>query len=289
MMKKERFTRIAASSILALAVVAAGVTMYRSEVNKKDQEIQEQEMLPEGDSPQEETAKHTEEDAKEQENASGTQESSGTEASSAQAAPEENAGESAADVSGNGVVQETPETAAAPEDVTAGTEDTAAVPQEDAVQDTSSAQVENSPQLNFSDGTVISWPVNGTPVIDYSMDATVYFPTLDVYKYSPAMVLGAPEGSPVYAACAGTVTSITEDAEVGTLMTVDLGNGYQALYGQLKDVTVEAGQTLAEGQQLGAVAAPTKYYAEEGSNLYFAMTKDGQPVDPTLYLAPLTE
>lgn len=287
-MKKERFTRIAVSSILALAVVAAGVTMYRSQVNKKNQEIQEQEMLPEGESPQEDTAKHTEEDAKVQENASGNQENSDAEDSSAQAVPEESAGENAADVSGNGVVQETPETGVALEDAAAGTENASGEIQEE-VQDTSADQVETAPQLNFSDGTVISWPVNGTPIIDYSMDATVYFHTLDVYKYSPAMVLSAPEGSPVYSACAGTVVSVEEDAEVGTLVTMDLGNGYQAMYGQLKDVTVEAGQTLAEGEQLGAVSLPTKYYTEEGSNLYFAMTKDGQPIDPSLYLAPLTE
>lgn len=288
-MKKERFTRIAATGILALAVVAAGVTMYRSEVNKRDREIQEQEMLPEGDSPQEETAKHTQEDTREQENTLGDQENSGTEASSAQTAPEDSIGENAADVSGNGVVQETPEAGVNPEDVTAGAENVPGELPEEEVQDTSADQVENVPELNFSDGTVISWPVNGTPIIDYSMDATVYFPTLDVYKYSPAMVLGVPEGSPVYAACAGKVVSIQEDAEVGTLITMDLGNGYQAMYGQMREVVVEKGQTLSEGDQLGIVAAPTKYYAEEGSNLYFAMTKDGQPVDPTLYLAPLTE
>ena len=180
-MKKERFTRIAVSSILALAVVAAGVTMYRSQVNKKNQEIQEQEMLPEGESPQEDTAKHTEEDAKVQENASGNQENSDAEDSSAQAVPEESAGENAADVSGNGVVQETPETGVALEDAAAGTENASGEIQEE-VQDTSADQVETAPQLNFSDGTVISWPVNGTPIIDYSMDATVYFHTLDVYK-----------------------------------------------------------------------------------------------------------
>ena len=65
---------------------------------------------------------------------------------------------------------------------------------------------------------------------------------------------------------------------------MDMGNGFQAVYGQLQDVCVEPQQTVAAGTVIGTVAAPTKYYSEEGANLYFAMTKDGQAVDPVMYL-----
>jgi septal ring factor EnvC (AmiA/AmiB activator) len=41
---------------------------------------------------------------------------------------------------------------------------------------------------------------------------------------------------------------------------------------------------LDVGDEMGCVAAATKYYALEGNNLYFAMEKDGVPVDPTEYL-----
>ena len=163
-----------------------------------------------------------------------------------------------------------------------GEEQAVSEPAGEMAEQTAGNQVENAPVLNFTEDTVISWPLQGSPVIDYSMDATVYFPTLDVYKYSPAMVLGAPEGTPVCAAAEGTVTGISEDAEIGTVMTVDVGNGYEMIYGQLKDVTVEEGQVLSEGEQLASVSAPTKYYAEEGSNLYFAMRKDALPQIPPL-------
>ncbi len=105
------------------------------------------------------------------------------------------------------------------------------------------------------------------------MDQTVYFPTLDQYKLSPAIAVQAVEGAPVTAAADGTVYSIEEDAQTGTTLTMELGSGYQAVYGQLKDLCVEEGDTVTEGTVIGYVSAPTKYYSKEGNNLYFAMKK----------------
>lgn len=33
------------------------------------------------------------------------------------------------------------------------------------------------------------------------------------------------------------------------------------------------------GDAIGSVAAPTKYYSTEGSNVYFALTHNGEPVN----------
>lgn len=138
--------------------------------------------------------------------------------------------------------------------------------------------------LNFTEESLMEWPVEGSVIIDYSMDSTVYYPTLDVYKVNPAIVVSAEVGTPVKAAVAGTVTSITENEETGTTVTMDLGNGYEAVYGQLQDLAVWEGETVDIGAVLGTVSNPTKYYLEEGSNVYFAMRKDGTPVDPITYL-----
>ena len=67
-------------------------------------------------------------------------------------------------------------------------------------------------------------------------------------------------------------------------MTVDMGNGYQAVYGQLKDVPFAAEQYVTAGSVLGYVNEPTKYYSKEGANLYFALQKAGSPLDPLQYL-----
>ena len=120
--------------------------------------------------------------------------------------------------------------------------------------------------------------------MDYNMSGTVYYKTLNQYKYNPALILGSEVGNPVVASAKGIVDSIEVDEETGTTLTMNIGNDYSLIYGQLKDVTVSEGEVVEQGTILGYVSEPTKYYCEEGSNLYFQMKKDGQPVDPMLYL-----
>ena len=147
-----------------------------------------------------------------------------------------------------------------------------------------SANVQEAPKLSFSEDTLMEWPVDGNILLDYNMDQTVYFPTLDQYKLSPAIAVQAVEGAPVLASVTGTVYSIEDNAQTGTTVTMEIGSGYQVVYGQLTDLTVQEGDTVKEGEVIGYVGTPTKYYSKEGSNLYFAMKKDGEPIDPIAYL-----
>lgn len=140
------------------------------------------------------------------------------------------------------------------------------------------AVVEKS--LSFTESDGLLRPVSGEILMNYSMDASVYFETLAQYKYNPAVIFSAAEGTTVNACAAGKVINVYEDAQIGKAVTLDLGDGYQATYGQLKDVNVSVDSYVEEGDFIGAIAAPTKYYTLEGSNLYFQLTKDGTPVNP---------
>ena len=143
--------------------------------------------------------------------------------------------------------------------------------------------VQESP-LVFSEEDVLSWPVDGNVIIPYSMEQTVYFSTLDQYKYNPALVIAGEVGEEVWAATDGEVTSITVDAQTGTTVTVNLGDGYEAIYGQLGEVHVKQGDRIDEGVLIGYLGEPTKYYSVEGCNLYFQLLKDGEAVNPLHYL-----
>ena len=81
-----------------------------------------------------------------------------------------------------------------------------------------------------------------------------------------------------------TVTAIEESAQTGLTVTLDMGNGYSAVYGQLKDVQVKTGDYVAAGSAIGSLNEPTKYYSVEGTNLYFQVLKDGEPVDPMNFM-----
>ncbi len=139
--------------------------------------------------------------------------------------------------------------------------------------------------VNFSEQSHLLWPVDGNVLMGYNMDQTVYFATLDQYKYNPATIIASVEGDQVIAGAPGIVKSIDVTAQTGTTVNIDLGNGYEVLYGQLKDVPLNVGDYVAANSVVGYVAQPTKYYVSEGCNLYFEMRKDGQPINPVAYVS----
>ncbi len=143
---------------------------------------------------------------------------------------------------------------------------------------------EKTDALVFDGSEALAWPVVGNVIMNYSMDSYVYYATLGQYRYSDAIVIGATEGEHITAAADGVVTSVFYDEEIGNGMTVALGSGYELTYGQLSDIQVAEGDTINKGDLLGTVAAPTKYYTLEGTNVYFRMTKDGEPVNPLTLL-----
>ena len=151
--------------------------------------------------------------------------------------------------------------------------------------DTPAISTAMQPTLSFSDNDSLVWPVVGNILINYSMDKTIYFPTLDQYKYNPAIVIQANEGDMITAAAAGKVTSVFTDPQIGNAVTMDLGNGYEITYGQLTGILVSEGSYVSMGDMIAQVAAPTKYYSVEGTNVYFKLTKDGEPVNPMTRLS----
>lgn len=150
----------------------------------------------------------------------------------------------------------------------------------DQEENTTALSTAMQPALTFSDSDTLVWPIVGNILINYSMDKTVYFPTLQQYKYNPAIIIQANEGDLITAATAGKVSSVFKDTQIGNGITMELGGGYEATYGQLTNILVSEGSYVAAGDVIAEVAAPTKYYSVEGTNVYFKLTKDGEPVNP---------
>lgn len=269
-MTKNRIVKYATNTALLAVLAAAGIGAYQLGTSKPEENIQEEQDFVEMEQSTEEEPMvdvGTTEVEADMENTSG-------------------------DLAGTEMADEnnSSETESAQEETTL--EEESQQPEEEGITgqagenettDAAAGAVE-APVLSFSEETQMEWPVNGNILLDYNMDQTVYFPTLDQYKLSPAISVQAAEGAPVLASVPGTVYSIEQNAQTGTTVTMEIGSGYQAVYGQLKDLAVEEGETVEKGTVIGYIAAPTKYYSEEGSNLYFAMKKDGKPIDPIAYL-----
>ena len=136
----------------------------------------------------------------------------------------------------------------------------------------------------FTEESTLTWPASGAVIMGYSMDQTVFFQTLEQYKYNPAMIISGEVGESINASAAGIVTDIEETAQTGTTVTLDMGNGYSAVYGQLADVGLSIGDYINAGETIGTLKEPTKYYSVEGPNLYFQVLKDGEPLDPMNFM-----
>jgi murein DD-endopeptidase MepM/ murein hydrolase activator NlpD len=134
--------------------------------------------------------------------------------------------------------------------------------------------------LSFTEGDSLVLPIIGDVIMDYSMDSAVYHATMQQYKYSPALIIAANEGDVVTAAVDAKVTDVYSDAQTGKTISFDIGGGYELTYGQLENITVNVGDTVSAGDVVANVAAPTIYYSEEGANIYYKLTKDGEPTDP---------
>lgn len=134
--------------------------------------------------------------------------------------------------------------------------------------------------LNFTESSSMVWPVRGNVLLDYSMDQTIYFPTLDQYKCNPGIVIQSDVSAPVAAPANARVTEVGVSDEIGNYVVLDLGNEYTAVCGQLKEISAAEGEYLEAGQTLGYVAEPTKYYSVEGVNVFFELKHKGETVDP---------
>lgn len=174
---------------------------------------------------------------------------------------------------------------ASAKDAAAAENESAEVAEDEPEADTEEAEMAgNVLNAGYSSENAMSWPVRGEVIMDYSMDKTIYYPTLQEYKCNPSILIQSEEGTDVAAAFSGTVADVYHDAQPGTVVEMSLGNGYEAYYGQLENVDVAVGDTVRQGQIIGTVSTPTRFYSIEGSHLNFRVTRDGEPVDPLDYL-----
>ena len=151
----------------------------------------------------------------------------------------------------------------------------------DAEEETSEAiSMGFQPELNFNEDSTLVMPLVGDILLNYSADKSIYFPTLKQYKVNPAVMIATAEGTSVSAGADGLVKRIYDSPVTGKTIVMDLGNGYELTYGQLKDVSVSEGSYVKTGDILGEVGSPTRYFSVEGTHLYMKLTKEGVPQNP---------
>jgi murein DD-endopeptidase MepM/ murein hydrolase activator NlpD len=91
------------------------------------------------------------------------------------------------------------------------------------------------------------------------------------------------EGEGVYAADAGVIVYAGwNDYGYGNMVMIDHGNGFQSLYAHLSALNVGCGQSVGQGEGIGAVGSTGR---SSGSHLHFELMA-GMKVNPWDYLPP---
>ena len=93
--------------------------------------------------------------------------------------------------------------------------------------------------------------------------------------------LAAPQGTPIFAVHAGTVTLARWNGGYGYAVIIDHGDGVQTLYGHNSELLVTEGQEVSAGERI-ALAGNTGY--SFGAHLHFEIHVNGVPQDPVPWL-----
>lgn len=102
----------------------------------------------------------------------------------------------------------------------------------------------------------------------------------------PALDIGAPYGSTVYAADDGTITYATwAQTGYGYTIIVDHGNGRESWYNHLKGTLLPAGNYVTRGTPIGQVGSTGH---STGPHLHFEIRINGEYVNPVDYLPGAT-
>ena len=132
---------------------------------------------------------------------------------------------------------------------------------------------------------VFTWPVNGSIISDYSVDALSYDVTMGDWRTHAGIDIGTSNGTAVKATAAGTVSAIYQDDLLGTTVVIEHSGDLTSIYSNLAAVpTVKVGDKVSTGTVIGAVGKTA--IAESGltPHLHFSMYKADEPVNPMDYL-----
>lgn len=144
---------------------------------------------------------------------------------------------------------------------------------------------EPAPETPTAAADFFIWPLSGEIENGYSMTALVYNRTMRDWRTHDGVDLAAELGAQVKSAGSGTVSDVYEDDLYGTTVVIDHGAGLVSTYSNLASVpTVAAGDSVITGQVIGSVGDTALCEIGEVTHLHFAMSLDGESIDPTEYL-----
>lgn len=128
-------------------------------------------------------------------------------------------------------------------------------------------------------------PVEGEIIREFAKDKLVYSNTLDEWITHNGIDIKANKTTVVKASAEGTVKSIKNDPRYGLTVVIEHVNGFTTIYSNLLTAEfVVEGETVKQGQTIGTVGNTATFEITDEAHLHFEIVKDGENLDPELYL-----
>lgn len=130
------------------------------------------------------------------------------------------------------------------------------------------------------EGGQFKWPVPGY----YNISSGFYDrvnPVTGKWESHSGIDIPAPTGTPIYAACGGTVAWAYSSATAGNWVGIDHGNGLYTVYMHMSKFSVSEGDVVQAGDVIGAVGSTGQ---STGPHLHFSVRLNGKYVNPHNYL-----
>lgn len=135
--------------------------------------------------------------------------------------------------------------------------------------------------VNAYSGPIPATAARGTGNFGWPVSGRI---TQKFWSHHPGIDIGAPKGTPIYAADSGYVVTAGWDQErvsYGFMILINHGNGFVTRYGHLSSFNVEVGDSVKKGQLIGRVGSTGN---STGPHLHFEIIKNGERRNPFGYL-----
>ena len=107
-------------------------------------------------------------------------------------------------------------------------------------------------------------------------------PTAGASTYHQGIDLAGPQGTPIYAARGGTVTTAGFGSAAGNYVSINHGDGFSSIYMHMTHFVVSKGTKVSQGQLIGYMGSTG---VSTGSHLHFGISYNGKYVNPANYIS----
>lgn len=128
-------------------------------------------------------------------------------------------------------------------------------------------------------------PAEGEIIGQFAKDNLVYSETLKEWIVHTGIDIKTDKTSVIKTSADGIIKSIVNDPRYGLTVVISHDDGYETVYSNLLTAEfVVVGEEVEQGQTIGTAGNTAVFESGMECHLHFEIMKDGEYLDPTLYL-----